>query len=247
MRVPGGAALNCWGGGAAETASSEKADGSLVTKVNLFYNGLWRHTQVILAPMWLPSSKTCHVCGTVNPDLKRERIWTCPDCGARHDRNLNAAINLRNLIMPAYRGRNGRAQDAVPKQTPRSSRHGEPGVVKDAPPLREGERGADAGTEAEGPARGRRASRNHRSLNAAIDPSNFVIPPGRRRDGRGQEVVIPGQGPLASSQGHPGSVPKRKDRSHLRGRRREPGEGIDLDKRRPWDPGIAESRPRQSA
>ena len=39
MRFPGGAVLNCWGGGAAETASSEKADGSLVTKVDLFYNG----------------------------------------------------------------------------------------------------------------------------------------------------------------------------------------------------------------
>ena len=39
MRFPGGAALYCWGGGAAWTASSEKADGSPVTKVNLFYNG----------------------------------------------------------------------------------------------------------------------------------------------------------------------------------------------------------------
>ena len=36
---PGGAALNCWGSGAAETASSGMADGSLVTKVNHFYNG----------------------------------------------------------------------------------------------------------------------------------------------------------------------------------------------------------------
>ena len=43
MRFPGGAALHCWGGGAAETASSEKADGSLVTKVNLFYNGCYTH------------------------------------------------------------------------------------------------------------------------------------------------------------------------------------------------------------
>ena len=40
MRFPGGAALNCWGGGAAETASSEKADNGHVTKVNHFYNGL---------------------------------------------------------------------------------------------------------------------------------------------------------------------------------------------------------------
>ena len=182
MRFPGGAALHCWGGGAAETASSEKADGSLVTKVNLFYNGLWRHTRVILAPMWFPSSNTCHVCGTVNPDLKREPMWTCPDCGARHDRNLNAAINLRNLIMPAYRVPNRRGQDAVLQQTPRGSRHGEPGVVKDVPPLREFEPGADTGTEAEGPALG---GRNNRSLNAEINPSNFVIPSGRHRDGRG--------------------------------------------------------------
>ena len=42
MRLPGGAALHCWGGGAAQTAYSGTADGSLVTKVNHFYNGM-RH------------------------------------------------------------------------------------------------------------------------------------------------------------------------------------------------------------
>ena len=31
--------MYCWDGGAAKTASSEKADGSLATKVNHFYNG----------------------------------------------------------------------------------------------------------------------------------------------------------------------------------------------------------------
>ena len=39
VRFPGGAVLYCWDGGAAQTASSEKADGSPVTKVNHFYNG----------------------------------------------------------------------------------------------------------------------------------------------------------------------------------------------------------------
>ena len=39
MRVPGGVVLNCWGGGAAQTASPGKADDRLVTKVNHFYNG----------------------------------------------------------------------------------------------------------------------------------------------------------------------------------------------------------------
>ena len=37
--IPGGAALHCWGGGAAKAASSGMAGGSLVTKVNHFYNG----------------------------------------------------------------------------------------------------------------------------------------------------------------------------------------------------------------
>ena len=43
--------------------------------------GQWRHTRVILAPMWFPSSRTCSACGTVNPKLKRERTWICPNCG----------------------------------------------------------------------------------------------------------------------------------------------------------------------
>ena len=71
-----------------------------------------RHTQVT-RPMWFPSSKTCNACGTINPKLKRERTWTCDTCGTRHNRNLNAAINLRNLIMPVGRSRNGRGQEVV--------------------------------------------------------------------------------------------------------------------------------------
>ena len=85
-------------------------------KRQLIYKGQWRHIRVILAPMWFPSSKTCSVCGTVNPNLKRERMWICPSCGARHDRNLNAAINLRNLIMPAGRSRDGPGQEAMGQQ-----------------------------------------------------------------------------------------------------------------------------------
>ena len=45
VRFPGGAVLYCWDGGAAKTASSEKADGSPVTKVNHFYNGLYTQIQ----------------------------------------------------------------------------------------------------------------------------------------------------------------------------------------------------------
>ena len=39
-----------------------------------------------------------------------------PNCGTTHDRNLNAAINLRNLIMPAGRSRDGPGQEAMGQQ-----------------------------------------------------------------------------------------------------------------------------------
>ena len=41
---------------------------------------------------WLPSSKMCSVCGHVLDELPLKlRIWTCPTCGAKHDRDHNAA------------------------------------------------------------------------------------------------------------------------------------------------------------
>ena len=42
-----------------------------------------------------PSSKTCHVCGYVNQNLKlSDRKWLCPQCNHKHDRDVNAAINI---------------------------------------------------------------------------------------------------------------------------------------------------------
>ena len=44
---------------------------------------------------WYPSSKTCSTCGVVNETLNlRDRNWQCSDCGAIHDRDRNAAINI---------------------------------------------------------------------------------------------------------------------------------------------------------
>ncbi|MEV7007988.1 transposase [Streptosporangium sp. NPDC051022] len=43
---------------------------------------------------WLPSSKLCSACGTVAASMPLNiRSWTCP-CGAVHDRDVNAAINI---------------------------------------------------------------------------------------------------------------------------------------------------------
>ena len=45
---------------------------------------------------WYPSSKTCHCCGCIKKDLKlSDRIYRCV-CGYIEDRDLNAALNLRD-------------------------------------------------------------------------------------------------------------------------------------------------------
>lgn len=52
---------------------------------------------VVEADRWYASSKTCGHCGYIKKDMKlSDRIYICPECGARMDRDLNAAINLAN-------------------------------------------------------------------------------------------------------------------------------------------------------
>ena len=41
------------------------------------------------------TSKTCHCCGFVNPEVKvGVNYWECPNCGESHDRDINAALNI---------------------------------------------------------------------------------------------------------------------------------------------------------
>jgi putative transposase len=66
----------------------------------LEYKAAWRGGQVVVADRWYPSSKTCSACGHVLETLALgQRSWSCPSCAKEHDRDLNAAMNLRNLAV----------------------------------------------------------------------------------------------------------------------------------------------------
>ena len=66
----------------------------------LEYKALWYGRTIVVAPSNYESSQLCSECGYKNSEVKNLglRKWTCPKCGAEHDRDLNASINLENLI-----------------------------------------------------------------------------------------------------------------------------------------------------
>lgn len=56
--------------------------------------------QIVVADRWFASSKTCSGCGHKLNELPLSvRQWRCPVCRAEHDRDVNAAINLKNLAV----------------------------------------------------------------------------------------------------------------------------------------------------
>ena len=64
----------------------------------LAYKAEWNNRKYIKIGRFVASSQTCHVCGHINPETKdlSVREWDCPQCGAHHDRDINAAINILN-------------------------------------------------------------------------------------------------------------------------------------------------------
>ena len=67
-------------------------------KRQLLYKGQMWQRMVIIADRWHPSSKTCSCCGEKLKELElSDRDWKCPSCHTMHDRDANAAMNLRKL------------------------------------------------------------------------------------------------------------------------------------------------------
>ena len=63
----------------------------------LSYKLYFRGKKLIIVDKWFASSQLCSSCGYKNAQVKNLsiRFWVCPSCGAEHDRDINAAINLR--------------------------------------------------------------------------------------------------------------------------------------------------------
>ena len=61
----------------------------------LEYKALWYGRELVGIDKWYPSSKRCSDCGYTMPKMPLNvRQWTCPECGAIHDRDVNAARNV---------------------------------------------------------------------------------------------------------------------------------------------------------
>ena len=75
----------------------------------LEYKCSWYGVNLIKTGRFAPSSKTCGKCGHVYKGLKlSERSWTCPKCGTHHDRDFNAACNIKEFglkALPTERGK----------------------------------------------------------------------------------------------------------------------------------------------
>ena len=78
-------------------------------------------TRLAVADRRYPSSRLCSVCGRKNEALTlTDREWTCPACDAHHDRDLNAALNLKRpatetaLPVASPTGNGGAASGTIP-------------------------------------------------------------------------------------------------------------------------------------
>ena len=72
---------------------------SMFTNI-LEYKLAWQGKQLVKIDKWYPSSQLCHVCGYQNNETKdlSVREWDCPKCGSHHNRDKNAAINIREEV-----------------------------------------------------------------------------------------------------------------------------------------------------
>jgi putative transposase len=67
-------------------------------KTILEYKAEWYGKNILYIGRFAPSSKLCSHCGTIFKELSlKDRSWTCQSCGTHHERDCNAANNIKNF------------------------------------------------------------------------------------------------------------------------------------------------------
>lgn len=69
----------------------------------LEYKAAWYGRNLVKIDKWYPSSKRCFDCGHLLDSLTLDvRVWTCPECGVVHDRDINAAKNIHAVGLTVF-------------------------------------------------------------------------------------------------------------------------------------------------
>jgi putative transposase len=64
----------------------------------LEYKSTWYGINLIKIGRYEPSSKLCSNCGKINQELQlKDQEWTCKECKTLHDRDINAAKNIKSI------------------------------------------------------------------------------------------------------------------------------------------------------
>lgn len=79
---------------------SDASWGEMVRQLE--YKSAWYGRTFVKVDRWFPSSKTCSGCGHLMSKMPLDvRSWECPSCGAKHDRDVNAAKNILSAGLAA--------------------------------------------------------------------------------------------------------------------------------------------------
>ncbi len=73
---------------------NDLAYGTFVNQLK--YKLEWLNKKLVKIDRYYPSSQLCSECGYCKTDLLlKNKTWICPNCGVKHDRDHNAAINIK--------------------------------------------------------------------------------------------------------------------------------------------------------
>jgi putative transposase len=107
-------------------------------RFQLTYKARWASKHLVVIGRFFPSTRLCPACGTVNGDLTlADRAWTC-DCGAAHDRDLNAAHNIRDQGLKLLLAGGSTDSLNAPGELVRPATRGQGSVKGEASPLAAG-------------------------------------------------------------------------------------------------------------